>query len=75
MDVDGRTLNIFQELHQKVDATITSWKFSHLNLARKMILINNILVAYSSYVMATYMFPPKDSNKNNFFTKMLVEVK
>lgn len=75
MDVDGRTLNIFQELHQKADATITSSKLSHLHLVRKMILINNILVAYSSYVMATYMFPPKDSNKNNFFTKMLVEVK
>lgn len=33
MDMDGRKLNIFQELHQKIEATITGWKFTHLNLA------------------------------------------
>lgn len=58
MDVDGRK-NTFQELHHKVEATITSWKFNHLNLVGKLILINNILIAYASHMMATYILPKK----------------
>lgn len=31
MDVDGRTLNIFQKISDKVASTISSWKFKSIN--------------------------------------------
>lgn len=31
MDVDGRSLNVFQNLDNKVPTTISSWKFKSIN--------------------------------------------
>lgn len=59
MNVNGKKLNIFQDLHQKVETTISGWNFTHLNLAGKLILINSILIAYASHIMVTYWIPQK----------------
>lgn len=58
-DVDGRNLNVFQGIHQKVNTTITSWKFNNLNQAGKLILINSILAVYTFHIMTTFLFPRK----------------
>lgn len=57
MDVDGRSLKDFQSKPAKVEKTITSWKFMNLTQAGKLILINSILIAYASHIMAMYQIP------------------
>lgn len=57
MDVDGRSLKDFKRIPTKMANTITSWKFKTLSQARKLILINSILIAYASHIMATFQLP------------------
>lgn len=57
IDVNGHSLNLFQELPEKVVQTISSWKFSALNQACKLILIHSTLIAYASQSMYTFLFP------------------
>lgn len=59
MDLTGHSLQILQELPQKISNTITSWSFSSLNQAGKLLLINSILMAFASHIMATLLFPKK----------------
>lgn len=59
MDVDGRTLNVFQNIEDNVSLTISSWKFNNINQVWKMKLINGILVAYASHIMATFLITKK----------------
>lgn len=59
IDLTGHSLSVFQNLPQKIVKKISTWQFSALNQARKLILINCILIAYASHVMATYMIPKK----------------
>ena len=63
MDVTGHSLHTFKDLSEKVASTISSWKFSALNQAGKMLLINSILIAFASHIMATYLLPKKMLNK------------
>lgn len=57
MDVDGRSLNDFKSLPTKVASTLSSWKFKNLSQAGKLILINSILIAFSSHIMTVFKFP------------------
>lgn len=57
MDVDGRSINHFKSIPVKVANTITSWKFKNITQAGKLILINSILIAYASHIMAIFQIP------------------
>lgn len=59
MDVTGHSLHVFEELLQKNSNTITSWSFTSLSQLGKLLLINSILMAYATHIMATFMFPKK----------------
>lgn len=45
LDVDGRSLKLFDFIHEKIMNKITSWKFQLLSQAGRLILINSILIA------------------------------
>lgn len=63
MDVIGHSLNIFQELPEKVVSTRTLWQFLTLTQVGKLLLINNILIIYALHIMATNLFPKKKRHK------------
>ncbi|XP_021751015.1 uncharacterized protein LOC110716678 [Chenopodium quinoa] len=62
MDVDGRTSSKVKFLHDKVAKVIAAWKFSHLTMAGKLILINGVLIASLQHVLSIYWCPKVLSN-------------
>lgn len=56
-------LTTFENIPQKISSTISSWKFSNLNQAGKILLINSILVTRASHIMATFQLPKFILNK------------
>lgn len=57
MDIDGRSTQKFEFLFEKISVKISSWKFLCLSQVGKLILINSIIVALASHVMALYLIP------------------
>lgn len=57
MDVDGRSSTKFDYLVERVSKKISLWKFSCLSQGGKLILMNSIIIAMASHVMALYLVP------------------
>lgn len=53
----GGSSSVFIYFLDKVRQQISYWQFSMLNQAAKLLLVNLILVAIASHVMALYFFP------------------
>lgn len=60
MDIDGRSSSKFDFLYERMVKKTSSWKFNNLSQAGKLLLINSIIIALSSHVLATYMLPKKE---------------
>ncbi|XP_021857652.1 uncharacterized protein [Spinacia oleracea] len=57
VEVDGRSSQAYQPLIEKVQRKITSWKYMHLSHAGRIILINSILAALCTNILAVFLLP------------------
>lgn len=62
-DINGAKLTKFAGLVEKVNNRIASWKFINLSPPGKLILINAILSALSSHILAIYKIPKAITKK------------
>lgn len=59
MDVDGRSSSRFNELLERINSKIGSWKFANLSAPGKLILINSVLIAMASHILSIYSCPKR----------------
>lgn len=59
MDVNGRSSRKFEFIKDKITKKISSWKFSSISQAGKIILWNSILSTMTSHISAQYSIPQR----------------
>ncbi|XP_021743996.1 uncharacterized protein LOC110710043 [Chenopodium quinoa] len=62
MDIDGRTFAKLKGVQEKIMKIISSWKFSHLTMPGKIILINGVLAASLQHILSVYWCPKSLAN-------------
>ncbi|XP_056688409.1 uncharacterized protein [Spinacia oleracea] len=65
VEIDGRSSKAFQPLVDKIHKKTLSWKHLSLSQAGRLVLINGILAALSSNVLAVFKVPKKTSDQIN----------
>lgn len=80
VEIDGRSFKSFQPLLDKVQRKILSWKHLSLSQLGRLILINVILVALCSNVLAVFLVPKRitkhiNSSLMRYWWKGTAEVK
>lgn len=65
LEVNGRSTGVFSYVLERIINKITLWKFTMFSQARRLILINLILVAMASHILSAFLIPKTISRKIN----------
>uniref|UniRef100_A0A803KPS9 RNase H type-1 domain-containing protein n=1 Tax=Chenopodium quinoa TaxID=63459 RepID=A0A803KPS9_CHEQI len=80
MDVEGRSCSKFSIILEKIQRKISSWKFSNLPQAKKLILINGVVVSLANNILSIFWCPSNIISKiegilSNFWWAKKIGVK